>query len=373
MRCMNINNLIFSDHLTYRIFRHTLFGGSIFIFSLTRIGIMYPPNIFWSSIPSYVAFAVEWTCVILGICYGIVYFLVPRLFYKKKYFLFACSVLFFLFIVLILNMFWINSQSKTYHGIAGLTFSNFAVLFPSAVLRILGSPLLVCCLLLSLKSLKNWQIKRKENEILSHANTHAELQLLKSQIHPHFLFNTLNNIYSYSLNNHKEAALLVNKFKNTVHYMIHECNQAYVPLKNELKMIANYIELEKIRYGNRLSMQVELMDNEKNFLIAPLLMIPFVENSFKHGVSQMLKYPWIILRIHVDGNSLKFYLSNSKPVHTTATNRRKGIGLNNVKKRLEILYPDKHSIEIGYDEESYTVSMEVQVTENFNPILQYVN
>jgi LytS/YehU family sensor histidine kinase len=193
--------------------------------------------------------------------------------------------------------------------------------------------------------------------------------LLKSQIHPHFLFNTLNNIYSYSLNNHQEAALLVNKLKNTVHYMIHECNQAHVPLKNELKMIANYIELEKIRYGNRLSMQVELMESDKNYLIAPLLMIPFVENSFKHGVSQMLQYPWIVLRIHVEGDYLKFFLSNSKPVNSTGESGRKGIGLNNVKKRLQILYPGKHSIHIGSDEESHTVAMEIQVTEN----LAYAN
>jgi sensor histidine kinase YesM len=354
---------------------------------MVRIGIMYPSNVFLSSFPSYMALAIEWACVILIICYGIVYVLVPGLLYRKKYFFFICSALFLIFSVMILNMFWVISHSSAHRGIAGVNFSNFARMVPSGLIRIAGNPLLVCCLLLSLKSLKNWQIKRKENEILSRANTNAELQLLKSQIHPHFLFNTLNNIYSYSLNNHTEAALLVNKLKNTVYYMIHECNQAYVPLKNELKMIADYIELEKIRYGNRLSMQVELMDHEKNFQIAPLLLIPFVENSFKHGVSQMLKYPWIILRIHVDGNLLKFYLSNSKPERAKAKNARKGIGLNNVKKRLEILYPDRHSIEISYDEESYTVSMEVQVKENqtnntgsennsqpsYNPIFPYVN
>ena len=152
-----------------------------------------------------------------------------------------------------------------------------------------------------------------ESEALTRANTNAELQLLKSQIHPHFLFNTLNNIYSYSLSNKPEAPGLVKKLKQTVQYMVSECNHAYVPLKNELNMIANYIELEKIRYGNRLSMQVELMSPEGNQLIAPLLMIPFVENSFKHGVSQMLDHPRISLKIYVERNILYFYLNNSKP------------------------------------------------------------
>ncbi len=202
-----------------------------------------------------------------------------------------------------------------------------------------------------------------ESEALTRANTNAELQLLKSQIHPHFLFNTLNNIYSYSLSNKPEAPGLVKKLKQTVQYMVSECNHAYVPLKNELNMIANYIELEKIRYGNRLSMQVELMSPEGNQLIAPLLMIPFVENSFKHGVSQMLEHPRISLKIYVERNVLYFYLNNSKPPDSENLIQRKGIGLDNVRKRLELLYPGKHTLLILTEGDAFTVQMEISLTE----------
>jgi LytS/YehU family sensor histidine kinase len=244
---------------------------------------------------------------------------------------------------------------------AGMHLHSFFQL-PNFV-RILGNPPLVCGLLLSLKSLKNWYLRKMESEALTVANTNAELQLLKSQIHPHFLFNTLNNIYSYSLTNKPEAPGLVRKLKQTVLYMVSECNHPYVPLKNELNMIANYIELEKIRYGNRLSMQVELMNADGNQLIAPLLMIPFVENSFKHGVSQMLDYPKISLKIYVERNVLHFYLNNSKPPDTENRVQRKGIGLENVRKRLELLYPGKHKLLIFTEGDSFTVQMEIILTE----------
>jgi LytS/YehU family sensor histidine kinase len=144
--------------------------------------------------------------------------------------------------------------------------------------------------------------------------------------------------------------------------MVAECNQAYVPLKNELNMIANYIELEKIRYGNRLSMQIELMQPEGNHFIAPLLMIPFVENSFKHGVSQILEHPRIILKIYVERNVLYFFLNNSKPSFSPNQDLRKGIGLENVKKRLDLLYPNKHKLLILHTEETFTVEMEISLS-----------
>lgn len=269
-------------------------------------------------------------------------------------------------LILLCVMQFINSiqlyfqVNKTFNLIAGIHAHEFFQM--GAFIRVLGNPPLVCGLLLSLKSLKNWYLKKMENETLTRANINAELQLLKSQIHPHFLFNTLNNIYSYSLHDKSEASGLVKKLKQTIHYMVAECNQAYVPLKNELNMIANYIELEKIRYGNRLSMQVELMNPDGNHFIAPLLMIPFVENSFKHGVSQILEHPKIILKIYVERNILYFFLSNSKPVVFSNPDLRKGIGLENVKKRLDLLYPGKHTLLILNTEDTFTVEMEISLS-----------
>ena len=152
-----------------------------------------------------------------------------------------------------------------------------------------------------------------KTETLAKENANAELQLLKAQVHPHFLFNTLNNIYSFSLNQSPQAGTLVKKLSGMLGYMIHECEEKLVPLEKELKLIQDYMGLEKVRYGKRLDMQVEIHGDFENKFIAPLLMIPFVENSFKHGTSQMLQHPWIKLEITTVRNQLFFKLSNSKP------------------------------------------------------------
>lgn len=359
---MNFHELIFSERKKYKVLRHVLFCSAILLYSFLRIGIMYPADHFWANFASFFSWSVYWASQILVFSYVTVYVLVPKYLYKKKYITFCVLAALVYCIMYTINGLQLYYQlNKTFNIVAGVRSQNF---FQSAnIIRLLGNPPLVCGLLLSLKSLKNWYLRKIESEALTRANTNAELQLLKSQIHPHFLFNTLNNIYSYSLTNKPEAPGLVKKLKQTVHYMVAECNHAYVPLKNELNMIANYIELEKIRYGNRLSMQVELINPEGNHLIAPLLMIPFVENSFKHGVSQMLDHPRISLKIYVEGNMLHFYLNNSKPPTAENQELRKGIGLENVRKRLELLYPDKHKLLILTTEDSFTVQMEIQMTD----------
>lgn len=359
---MNFHELIFSESKKYKVLRHVLFCSAILLYSFLRIGIMYPVDHFWGMFSSYFLFTLYWDSLILGFSYITVYVFVPKYLYKKKYVSFCLSVL-----LIYAGMYLINAVqsyyqlNKTFNIVAGIWSRHFFQW--SFLIRLLGNPPLVCGLLLSLKSLKNWYLKKMESEALTRANTNAELQLLKSQIHPHFLFNTLNNIYSYAINNKPEAPGLVKKLKQTVHYMVAECNHAYVPLKNELNMIANYIELEKIRYGNRLSMQVELINPEGNHLIAPLLMIPFVENSFKHGVSQMLDHPRISLKIYVEGNMLHFYLKNSKPPAVENPDLRKGIGLENVRKRLDLLYPGKHTLLILTTEDSFTVQMDISLTD----------
>ncbi len=359
---MNIHELIFSDKKKYKVLRHVLFCTSILLYSFLRIGIMYPVEHFWTYFASYFSFTLFWASLILGFSYITVYIFVPKFLYRKKYISFCLAI-----VAIYTVMYFVNAiqgyyqLNRTFDLIAGIRAHK---LFQSInLLRLLGNPPLVCGLLLSLKSLKNWYLRKMESETLTRANTNAELQLLKSQIHPHFLFNTLNNIYSYSLSNKPEAPGLVKKLKQTVQYMVSECNHAYVPLKNELNMIANYIELEKIRYGNRLSMQVEMMNPDGNQLIAPLLMIPFVENSFKHGVSQMLDHPRISLKIYVERNVLHFYLNNSKPPDTENQIQRKGIGLENVRKRLELLYPGKHNLLILTEGDTFTVQMEISLTE----------
>jgi LytS/YehU family sensor histidine kinase len=210
----------------------------------------------------------------------------------------------------------------------------------------------------TIKMLKTWYIKQWEKDTLLKENLDAELQLLKAQVHPHFLFNTLNNIYAFILSADPQAKSLVKKLEVLLRYMINECNQPFVSLNKEITMLRYYIELEKVRYGNRLDIQIQIDTGKGNKKITPLLLIPFIENSFKHGASRILKEPWISLVIQADEYVLHFLLTNSKPPQENNT-YRKGIGLINVQKRLKLLYPENHLLTVESTMNTFTVNMQV--------------
>ena len=187
----------------------------------------------------------------------------------------------------------------------------------------------------------------------------AELQLLKAQVHPHFLFNTLNNIYSFILNGSDKAPEMIKKLSSLLYYILNDCNRKWVSLDKELSMIQDYIALEQIRYGDRLNLSLHIQGSPKGKMISPLMLIPFVENSFKHGTSRTLTHPWVRLDIHIDKDFLEFKLTNNKPEYNIESTGKKGIGLNNVKKRLQLIYPESHSLNIIENEMSYEVYMKI--------------
>jgi len=219
--------------------------------------------------------------------------------------------------------------------------------------------LMRCGLFLGCKMLKNYYRSSEEKMNILKENATAELQLLKAQVHPHFLFNTLNNIYSFSLNRSPLAAPLVLKLSDTLRYMITECESPLVPLEKELKMLSDYISLESVRYGTRLNVAMNTTGDASDKKIAPLLLIPLVENSFKHGTSQMLEKPWIKMNIHINETDLEFRLTNSKPGELNERNGKNGIGLKNVQKRIQLLYPGKHELRVYNAQYSFDVYIRV--------------
>jgi LytS/YehU family sensor histidine kinase len=215
--------------------------------------------------------------------------------------------------------------------------------------------------MLAIRYYKNWYVKQRIFQQLSRENMQAELQMLKAQIHPHFLFNTLNNIYSFVLTGDQRGAGLVDQLSGMIDYMRTEGENTLVWLEKEIKLIKDYVGLEKVRYGDRLELSVEINGEYQNKLIAPLLMIPFVENCFKHGVSLMRGNQWIHLAINVADDRLVFDLSNSKPPNAFEQKNKKNIGLLNVKKRLRLLYAGDHILEINSTEDIYKVHLVLPV------------
>lgn len=242
----------------------------------------------------------------------------------------------------------------------------------------LSSLPIILGLALMIKLVKRWWQKQKEIETLAKEKTKAELQLLKAQVHPHFLFNTLNNIYFFTLTNSTQAPGMIKKLSGMLQYILNECNLPLVYLEKEIEMISDYMALEKIRYPEHMEMTIDIEDGLHNKMIAPLLLIPFVENSFKHGASKMISQPWIKLKIYIENNWLNFTIINSKPptnepaisqscqvnLPDREADRQGNIGLKNVTKRLELLYPGTHELNIVSASGSYAVYLKLQLQDH---------
>jgi len=363
MKYRKLYNIVFSDKRSFRWERHLLFWLAVFFYHLVRIGLMMPGIDSWAAFGTLIEFSF-FRGVIPNILfsYCIVYYSIPRFFNRGKYFLFLVGVVLSIGLMQFYGM--VNDVfhhgSPIHEAISGDSSPIFKWAdWQPGFIRLFGNPPLICGLFLAIKLIKNWQQEQVKTETLAKENANAELQLLKAQVHPHFLFNTLNNIYSFSLNRSPQAGTLVKKLSGMLGYMINECEEKLVPLEKELGLIQDYMGLENVRYGKRLDMQVEIQGDFENKLIAPLLMIPFVENSFKHGTSQMLQQPWIKLDISTCANQLFLKLSNSKPPLTHIIKQHKGIGLSNVKKRLQLLYFDQHQLDIVETEDTFTVSLQI--------------
>jgi sensor histidine kinase YesM len=359
---MNYNkpkyNFILSNKFSFRLKRHISFWFAIILFYTSqncfehyRFEAGFFDNVLSSL--AYIPFKIFLSDIIF--CYSVIYFLIPKLFLKKRYFLFCLSLLATSVIVLLISDYY------KYRHFQVPSNALFRFIWGSIIEFIFQGPVAISGIFIAIRVLKAFYLKEEEKQTLIAENANAELQLLKAQVHPHFLFNTLNNIYSFTLTKDPRAVALLDKLAGMLEYMQMEGEHSLVFFEKEIKLVENYLGLERVRYGSRLMMEITINGDYEDKLIAPLLMIPFVENCFKHGVSIMRGKQWIQLNIRVEGDELYFTLSNSKPSQDHGVTHKKGIGLNNVRKRLELLYTGKYSLAIESTDNSYTVCLQLSL------------
>jgi two-component system, LytTR family, sensor kinase len=244
-------------------------------------------------------------------------------------------------------LYWPNGQQTPF------------IFFPKMTIEMVNI-YLIAALYTMFYFMRDWYEQQRLSQELQRDKVEAQLQLLKSQVQPHFIFNTLNNIYSLSLKNNPKTPDLIYRLSSLLSYMLYDSRQDTIPVQKEMEYIHNYIELEKIRYGERLDVAVNCFDTVDKFFIPPFLLLPLVENSFKHGVSNDVGASWIRIDVSVKDDWLTVKIENSRVTdnhngnghHNGQLNGNghtnsqavgyNGIGLQNVKQRLEILYPDRH-------------------------------
>lgn len=366
------NDLIFSNKWQVRLKRHLLFWTCWGLY-FTALHAAQPYGkaeiSYFRNIPFTVVESVLLLIPHVILTYYALYFILEKFLMKQKY---------LLAIVFLLPV-WLASCMVNIVLIQQVVPNMAAFLLPERYLEHIGRPPAVefyMALLSSFKGaytitagavgirfIKRWYLKEQRNLQLQRENADAQLQLLTAQVHPHFLFNTLNNIYSQTQTESPKGSMMIMELSDMLRYILAEGGKARVPLQKELTMIQDYMNLEKIRYGNKLDLHLSLPDNTRNLQIAPLILLPFVENCFKHGASRFLNAPWIHLKIELEGQVLVMKLMNGKdPAHQERL-PRSGTGIANVKKRLDLIYPGKYELDITDEPEVFVVNLRLQLTE----------
>lgn len=213
------------------------------------------------------------------------------------------------------------------------------------------------------KIITDWQRSQRVSDELQKQTMKSEIRFLKSQINPHFLFNTLNSLYALTLKKSDKAPEIVLKLSEMMRYMLYECNEKKVPLENEIKYLQNYLDLERLRQGNKIEITFEIEGDVEDQKIAPLMFIPFLENSFKHGVNHSINTGYVRFGLKVHEKEVDVVISNSKastPIQQFGK-RVGGIGLTNIKRRLELLYGGHYELEIDDQPDEYNVHLKIEL------------
>ncbi len=292
--------------------------------------------------------------------YFTVYYLLPHFLFKKKYVLFAIIFLVSATLAILLQrvilyyisfpLFWADSVSATKSFWHINPFYSFINIYT------------VVSLFAVIKLLKYWYKNQQLKIELENKNKTSELALLRTQLNPHFLFNTLNNIDALISTNQEKASDAVIKLSEIMRFMLYEANSDRVPLEKEINYLQSYISLQQLRLKNPFFVNFKNDINCKGLSIAPMLFIPFVENAFKHGLKNIVT-PGIDISLNCDNRNINFEVVNRySEIEEHNKDSTSGIGLANTKKRLELLYQNKYKLDISKNAGLFKVSLKIYST-----------
>lgn len=284
------------------------------------------------------------------------YLLIPRLFYKKRYTWFAFSFIIMIVTSSILKMTIIGrviNDAQMIHLTGNLKTRIYDNVIPHFFLVIAGA---------AVKLMFDYSKLQQRMAETAKEKAEAELNFLKSQINPHFLFNSLNSVYFLIDKNNMPARETLHKFSGMLRYQLYELNGAKIPVEREISYLKDYVDLQKLRRDEHYSVEFTCSPGIKGFSIEPLLLVPFVENAFKHISHYPDKNNFIKISLDRDNGYFRFVIENSKET-VMNTEKQGGIGLNNVKRRLELLYPDKYVLQIKNEHDYYKVELLLKLDE----------
>jgi LytS/YehU family sensor histidine kinase len=295
-------------------------------------------------------------------CYAAIYLLLPDFLFKKKYGLFAAGILLLCALTIPIGYFLYQFIYPFIDNWFDLHVTRKNLVWISIDATLINA--LKCTLIAAaITYLKYWWFKQKEKEQLEKEKINVELQLLKAQIHPAFLFSTLNNIIAHAQVSSPQAPQMLIKLSDLLSYLLYECDAPKVKLEKEIGMLKEYIALEKIRQGEKFEMTVQIKGEAGEQMISPLLLLPFIDNSFSFCSNESVEQAWMNLEIVVEENGLSMKLINGIPAGITTNPVNDEPSLVNVQKRLQLLYPDRYELKINMEQELLMVHLKLKLEE----------
>lgn len=337
-----------------RVFVHLLFwlGYLIFFALINSGGGEFGESLFYESIMLPTK---------LLVVYLTLYVLIPRFLLEKRYWQMA------LLLIALLGVAGIIQRTIVYYVVYPIQYQDIAFGYgpywaTDKLFKHIIQISFVLVVASAVKIQKYYYRFDQASKALEREKLEAELNFLKAQIHPHFLFNTLNNLYSLTLKKSDLAPEVVLRLSGMVNYMLYDTRSQRVALSKEVESLHHYIALEKLRYGSSLEILFDVTGLIDSAQVAPMLLLPFVENSFKHGVSDEIEDKWITIHLNVTQEYLTFKVENATSPGRVPGKEKDytgGIGLKNVQRRLELLYPNRHELKIVDESHSYLVVMKI--------------
>ncbi|HPG10855.1 MAG TPA: sensor histidine kinase [Chitinophagaceae bacterium] len=282
--------------------------------------------------------------------------LIPKLLYRKKYFLFTLT-----FVVMVLSGSIIKMSILGHYLNNPLLYNWSSTYLKDRIYDNILPHFFLVIAGVAVKLMLDYGKLQKRMVEIAKEKAEAELNFLKSQINPHFLFNSLNSVYFLINKDNHTARMALHKFSDMLRYQLYEMNGAKLPVEKEVAYLKDYVDMQKLRKDEKFSVDFDCSAGVKGFFIEPLLLIPFVENAFKYVSHHTDKENYI--RLHLDrANGTFFFTAENSKESQLPLNEQGGIGLKNVSRRLELLYPGKHQLEIKETEDNFTVQLKLDLS-----------
>jgi LytS/YehU family sensor histidine kinase len=352
-------SFVYSNNIKFRLFRHIIFWVAWISYFITIY--VLRPGSYSIGFRPFLSYTILETLIVMSVdivfCYTVMYFLVPRYLIKGKY------ILFFLFLVIFILL--DASVSNLYYYVFINPLREYfdlmpweKITFPQLLLG-MSSVLMITWSATTIRFLKLWHLKQQEIDLLKSEKISKEMKFIDTYIQPSFVPLLLKKVYSFSVASSHKVPEMLERMQRILSYLIDECNHGTVLISREIDAIKDFLQLEKLTNSGRFTINYDLNTDAGNKRIVPFILFPLIENNFRQVNDNITDNHWVNITLAIADNNLTLEIKNSKPVETSNLMNYETSNLQQIRKRLELLYPESHKLHIIIEEETFIIRLEI--------------